>query len=267
MHGPTEKVKRFFVATTTLAVFASAHADVKLVAHLHIDQGGTTRPDQIVTTYYKGSLIRAESGDAVTLTDTKTGLTAVLIPSSKTFKQYNNDQLGRNTSELQGLKVDGHANVTQTSEHKVIAGKNATKFVADVDLTMTNANNVGYTQHTTMHIVRWTTADLAIAIPPEVLAKFSVEQRAFQGISGMEGVNKELAKITGVPLSSEVTIKSEFTGPQGVGGVPPPMTEDINTDVESVDESDLDNSLFQIPPDYKKVSAQGHLPGPGGGGA
>jgi hypothetical protein len=253
------------IGLATLVAVLPAHADLKLVSKMHVDIGGTTRPDQEFTTYYKGNLIRSESGDTVTLSQVQTGLTAVLRPSTKTYRQFNVNQSAPGNPAMRAMKVEGQATVTPTAEHKVIAGKNATKFVADVDVTMTSSSNQAFSQHTTMHIVRWTTTEVSTGISPDLLARFSPESMTFQGLSGMDEVNKELAKITGVPLSSEVTIKSEFSGPSGVGGIPPPSIEEIDTDVQSIDDSALDDSLFQVPPDYKKTVSPGHLPGPGVG--
>jgi hypothetical protein len=249
---------------TLFGVLATAQADVKLVSHIHTDQNGTTQPDVTVTTYYKGAIVRTESGATVTLLNTTTGKSAILHPWNKTFAVFNINQVAPTGGLAKDAKVDAHATVTQTNEHKVIAGKNTTKFVADVDFTVSSNLLV---RHTVMHIVRWTTADVPMDISSDVLEKYSPEQLTFRGLSGIDDVQKELAKITGLPLSSEITIKSEFSAPQGVGGVPPPTTEMISSDVDSISQDSLDDSLFQVPTDYKSLGGgMNHLPGPGAGG-
>lgn len=256
---------RLIVGVGLFGFLAAAQADVKIVSHMHTDENGTTRPDQTITTYYKGNIVRTESGAAVTLLNTTTGKTAILRPWNKTFSVFNVSQLAPNNPSP-GSKAEAHATVTQTSEHKVIAGKNATKFVADIDFTVTLSSLLA--RHTTMHIVRWTTTDVQMPVTSDVLEKYSPEQLTFRGFSGMDDVQKELAKITGLPLSSEITIKSEYTAPSGVGGVPTPSTEMTNVDVDSISTDALDDSLFVVPNDYKNMGGgpMGHLPGPGVGG-
>ena len=251
-------------AAALVFTLALSNADVKTVSHMHSDEGGTTRPDVTITTYYKGAIIRTESGSLVTLLNTTSGKSAILHPDTKTFSIFNIDQVAQ-TGMPPNATIDAHATVTQTDEHKVIAGKKATKFVADVDMTVAPTKLLS--RHITMHIVRWTTADVKMGIAPDVLERFSPEQLTFKGLKGMEDVQKELAKITGLPLSSEVTINSEYSAPEGVGGIPPASTQTIDTDVDSVSDEDLDDSLFQIPSDYKSQgSPMGHLPTPGSGG-
>ncbi len=257
-------VRLTFCAAALVLTLSMADADVKTVSHLHSEEGGATRPDVTITTYYKGPIIRTESGGLVTLLNTTTGKSAILHPDTKTFSVFNIDQVAQ-TGMTPGGTVEAHATVTQTEEHKVIAGKKATKFVADVDMILAPTKLLS--RHLTMHIVRWTTSDVKMAVAPDVLEKFSPEQLTFKGLKGMEDVQKELAKITGLPLSSEVTINSEYSAPQGVGGVPPASTQTIDIDVDSISDEDLDDSLFQIPTDYKNRGAvQSHLPGPGAGG-
>ena len=251
--------KRFSICSAglvlaALSITAIAGADAKVVAHMHVDSDGTTQPDQTITTYYKGSMIRSDAANTITIIDTKSGMTTIIHPGDKAYTQYNVSQLSNSMPMFSDMTIKAKASVQATGLHRDIAGKDAAKFIADIDIVMTPKKDSSISQHTTMHLVRWTTAAVPVDIPPADLAKFSAQQAVFLSLPGMEEVTRELSKIVGLPLSSDMTINTEIVGAPDKQ-LPPPSKQEISTDVDSISQDPLDDSLFHIPPGYQKVGA------------
>lgn len=241
--------RRQRVAAALIFLLAvSAQADVKIVSHLHGMAMGRALPEQTQTTYYRGDKMRVDQfGSVVILYDAKAGKVDILKTSDKTYTESNANDM---PAFFESMKVEANATVTPTSEHKTIAGLNATKYTISVHVSITKPG--GAPEPTDMAVDVWTTPDLKSPFQPVHLVR-SLGQFV-RGISftGMPEIAAELNKVKGFPIEQTITLSTipGMSGMQSNGSGP--MVTVISTP-DSVSEAPLGDDLFAIPADYKKV--------------
>jgi hypothetical protein len=233
---------------------ALGFGDAKIVSHLKANvMNKPTERD--VTTYLKGDWMRTESTDTATLYNIATKNTIILDIAHKTYYEVNGDAAQPDTK---GMKVDATATVTPTEEKSKIVGFDCSKYLADINISMSPQGG-NFTAKTAMTMEFWTTTQLKTAVTPEHMLYMVTQMfRGAMSIQGMDKFKKEMEKVQGLPLNSKMGLTIE-----GLPGMTPPKIE-IEQVVQSITEETLPDSLFQTPADFKK-GERGKRPRNGGG--
>jgi hypothetical protein len=281
-------MKPRFLALAASAVALSvlsgvARADVKIVAEVKTT-GMPTNPSLPTnankpvtqTVYYKGKKQRVEVYGIVSITDSETGMTTILDPAKKTFYVSDPAEVAKAMAAnpmLAMIKMDTTAvDVKSGGQSKTIAGKAAKnyKVSATLKMGMEGGDDAMASMFPTVLVKneQWVTEGIALPIS---VVKDSAEQYTknlppfFQ--KGLKPYIDKMGTIQGFPLASTVIMEFVFAnGSPGIPGIPkePIVT---TTEVKEISEAPLDDALFTVPSDYKKVEPP--TPGaiPGGGGA
>jgi hypothetical protein len=280
-------MKSRFLAVAASAVALSvlssvARADVKIVSEIKMTgatatlMGVTPGKPFTQTTYYKGKKQRVEQPGMVSITDGETGMTTILDPAKKTFYVSDPAEVAKAMSAnpvMSMVKIETTSvDVKAGGQSKSIAGKSAKnyKVSANMKMGMEGGDDAMAAMFPTVIIKneQWTTEGITL---PLSVVKFNAEQYTknlppfFQ--KGLKPYIDKVGTIQGFPLASTVTMEFVFAnGSPGLPGIPkdPSVT---TTEVKEISEAPLDDALFTVPSDYKKVEPP--TPGalPGGGGA
>jgi len=242
--------------SAVLMVAAFGHADVKIVSHMHGMAMGRALQEQTQTTYYKGDKTRTDQFGTTILFDAKTGKVDILRTADKTYFEVSADDM---PPFMNGTKMDATAKVTQTDEHKTIAGLKATKSNINIHLTLTNGGAAP--KPIDMSVDLWTTSDLKTPYAKQNLLRSLGQFLRGMSFTGASQLVTELGKVNGFPIAQTVSLTTIPGLPDAPAGAAsgPMVTVDVTP--ESVTEAPLADDLFTIPADFKKVDR----PGPGGG--
>lgn len=247
---------------------AASQADVKVVSNFTMTGGANVQNMKMVT-YYRGDSIRVETEKAVALFDTVAGKIIMIDDKAKTYSEV---VLGEGTPGLpeimKQMKVTAKTDIQETAEKKVIAGKNATKWIADLDMTMTLPPVPEMTQKAVLHLEQWTTQEIP-GVSRELMVGVMGQMLGNLGASpDVKDMLAQMSKIKGLPLSSNATMTTSMTITRNGQ---PPETHSMNltftTDVQTVTEGKFADTLYAVPADYKKVVRNRMQPGAPGGSA
>lgn len=243
---------RSLVLVTCLGLTALALADVKITAKVTVTGGaGDKSGTQMVTTCYKGSLIRTETEKVISIYDSKTQTITTMRKSDKTYRVLSlKEGLTKMPSMLAKLNVTSSADVKPQPEKSVIAGKPAKKYIGSATIHISPEGAKEDTFPTThIEVEQWMTeavkfsADGGTTPSPleQLLGPLSI-------YGGMEPVINAFATMKGVPLSSVVTVT--------VTGGKSPQHDPIvtTTEVQSMKDGQLDASLFAVPKGYTQMT-------------
>ncbi|MDX1933836.1 MAG: hypothetical protein SFU56_14655 [Capsulimonadales bacterium] len=267
-------------------VAASAYADIKFVAEVTVKGAPTATkanlPDKSVTTsYYKGEKQRIETekpgGKTVTISDLATGTTYTLNPAKKTYTVFKLSDIEAMTADnpiMQMLKIETQTTITPGTATKSIAGKNAKQYTYNTSFKMSLEGGddqiAAFAQMMptiTIKGEQWTTEDVRFPVNYQKIAQTNMARSIPPMMAkGMSEMIEKMATIKGFPLSSVVTVSfilPKNAAPQAAASMPkePIIT---TTEVKSISEENLDDSLFELPKDYTEVKTEtpaGALPG------
>lgn len=259
-------------AAAALLTASMARADIKIVSEITItgmpaaarqSAPGVSDKPMTTTVYYKGSKQRTETGNTVQIYDAAADQMYTLDTDKKTYSVISPSKMLEGVAGnpfLDMMKFDTTASVKAGGATKNIAGKPATNYVysATIKITMDNLPPEAAGSLPTMEMKgeQWATESLSL---PSAFQKAGLNNMARRMppmmVKGMKPLIDELAKIKGAPLSSRMSMS--FIVPPGspaAGSVPkePIVT---TTEVKSISEETLSDSLFEIPTGYKKVEA------------
>ena len=226
--------------------------------------GAPPAPDMsrptMVTIYYKGDKQRSETGDSVTLSDLASGKIYTLDAKKKTFVVRSLDKIGSENPFLEMIRMDVTATVTPTDEKKTILNKSAKRYdyAATIKTSMDGVDEQMAAMFPTITISgqQWATEDVVLPIDFKQVAQTTMV-RNFPPMmaKGIKDLAEKMSAIKGFPLSSIVTVKFVFAKeppPQLAARIPKePMV--TTTEVKSIKEGALEDSLFVVPSDYKEV--------------
>jgi hypothetical protein len=278
---------RSIVAAGTLLAFVPltatmVRADVKIVSETKItglpdalksgDTVGVDTSKPIPSTLYlKGEKRRTETPVQVMIYDCVADAVYTLNTTDKTYtvttfaKSVEADTSNSNPL-LSLLKIETSAvTLTPQKTTKDIAGKLSTSYTFGMTLKMSPADpslsEMIPNLITTVKGEQWFSESIA---SPAVCAKMAKSTfinslpipKALAG-TGLKSLSEKIATIKGTPLSSriEVTVKPGDGKAADANVLPIPKEPIIVVnEVKSISEEALDDSLFTVPADYKKVN-------------
>lgn len=241
----------------------AAWADVKLVSEVKVAgipaeaQGaGVGMPQSTSTTaYYKGDKVRTEvKNGPVTIFDAATDKFYTLDPAKKTYTVVGAGEMmnpAASNPMLAMLKFEATADVKDGGATKTLAGKEAKNYLvtSTVNMSMEGAPP-GLLPTMKISSEVWTTE--SIAVPPGYtkMAATAATRAVGPMAKGMKPLTDKLASLKGMPLLTKQTMT--FISEQALPGLPkePIVT---TTEVLSISEDELPDSLFAIPADFKKI--------------
>ena len=263
------------VAAATAAFISAtpttARADVKVVSQVTITglpAGAATAQSskpQTVTAYYKGTKVRTEAANTVTIYDGKTNTVTTLSPASKTYTVASMAAPAANPM-MAMMDVKTTATLKPGGKTKTIAGKPAKNYVWQANIAMgmkpsakQNANSQmpsGPLVTIQMNGEQWTTDAVKLPAGSKSLV-MSMMSGPAKAIPGLSPLMDKFAQIKGLPLSATLTQAfKQSAAMMAMGGarsnVPPkPIT--VTTNVLSLSEKPLAATLFAVPAGYQKV--------------
>lgn len=240
-HIWSKAAARSLLVGLSLSSGALALADVKIVSHINSSMMGQNRPPVSVTTYYKGDYMRSDVRDITTIFDSKSGKAMIVDAKRKEYAELGDDSSSQMT-------ITAKASVSTTTDHKTIAGHDANRYRASIQMVISQQ---GMTQNMDMQMDMWAATDLKTPFEPAHLVQSLAGMLRGADIQGMEDFTKEMSKVSGFPLEQLITVTVAGMPTGATSG--PMMTFDSVAD--SIDESPLADSLFQVPSDYKKVKS------------
>jgi hypothetical protein len=261
----------------------TARADVKIVSETTVtglpdtlrtgsDTGNIDPKKPIASTVYlKGEKRRTETPVQTTIYDCASDTVYTLNTTDKTYtvstlaKSVAADTAGSNPLlSLLKIETSGVA-LTPQKLVKNIAGKSASSYTFGMTLKMRPADpslsEMIPNLVTTIKGEQWVSESIAAPAACERMAKSSFMNAlpiptALAG-TGLKTLSEKMALIKGTPLSSriEVTIKPGDGKAPDVNVLPIPKDPIIVvSEVKSISEDTLADSLFTVPADYKKVA-------------
>ena len=271
------------VAVGALLAFASAaHADVKIVTETTITglpdalrSGDTANIDPskpiTSTVYLKGEKRRTETPVLVTIYDCAADAVYTLNSTDKTYtvstlaKSVATDTSASNPL-LSLMKIDtGNVTLAPQKATKTIAGKPATSYSFGMTLTLRpldpSLSEMIPNLVTTIKGEQWVSESIVSPAVCERMAKSSFLNSlpiptAMAG-SGLKTLSEKMAAIKGTPLSSRIEVRIKPGNGKSADANVLPIPKDpiiVVNEVKSVSEAPLDDSLFTVPADYKKVT-------------
>lgn len=258
-------------AALTLAVLlpgSSARADVKLVTETTFTGVGQNNPGPVAgAIYYKGDKQRTESGDQVTIYDCGADTLYTLNAKAKTYTVTTSPgaQGAAANPLLAMMKIDTkEVSLAPQPGTKQIAGKDASRYTYTLVLHIapSDPSLADYVPSFTTSIQgeQWTAASLA---PPATCARMArmlltrnLPPTMAGAGSGIKVLADKAAEMKGLFLSSRVQFTVKPDAKSADTGVPLPKNPIVvATDVKSLSEAPLDDSLFTVPTDYKKIES------------
>ena len=261
---------------------ASARADVKIVSETTITgmpdalkssaSGSGIDPTKPVpsTLYLKGEKRRTETPGQVMIYDCVADAVYTLNASNKTytvttFAKNMESTASTDNPMLSLIKIEaGEVALTPQTAVKTIAGKASTSYTYGMTLKM-HAADPSLSEMipnlvTTLKGVQWVSENIAAPPACAKMSKASLMNSlpippALAGNS-LKSLSEKLATIKGTPLSSriEVTIKAGDSKAADANVFPLPKEPIIVVnEVKTISEDPLDDALFAVPADYKKV--------------
>ncbi len=242
------------------ALTVTAQADFKIVSHQHTksDMEGQKDQDETVTSYFKKGFVREDSTDGtIRITDPKARKTYVLHPKTKEYSELGMD------STMGKMKVTTSVHVKPTNKKKVIVGKTSGLYLVDmiIDMQMPGIS-AGSPSLGSVHVIvnmnQWMTTAMKDKLTPSDTMEAMGQMLSGLGSMGVDTakLKKEFAKVKGVPLDMDVTIKGEMKwskdAPNMGDAAPKGFNMTVTSQVKSVSEAPLSADLFKIPAGYKK---------------
>lgn len=281
------------VAATAVSVLflasASARADVKLVTRN--TTSGAAGPaarrqpgTQTVTTFYKGSKVRMETGENIILFDSAAGTMMTLNPAQKTY--YKSDlksTLGQAQGMMAMMDFKTKADVRPGGKTKTILGKPAKNYLWTANISMgfkaqaakSGAPGGGVPPAMvgkplmTINIQgeQWSTE--AVKLPGTTSASSLSMSAGLNQIPGFKPLIAKLSVMKGLPLASTTTqnftMNMQGMGGPGAGGGPAgggqKQAMTMKTEALSLSEAPLPASLFTVPAGYKLIASPSAGPG------
>jgi hypothetical protein len=231
-------------------VISSAESDLKITSDVTVSgaPGSARNQTQKVVTYYKGNVIRTETGKGVSLYDAKTQSVTTIDPEKKTYRVVSlKEGFAGSSGMLSKLELSATADIAPKGETKMIAGRKAAKYAGKATISMSiKGVSSQPSRQTVMEIEQW--AAESVRLPASLNAANPFFQLAgpLQNMKGMEPLMKALARVTGTPLSSRISVRA---GANGVSRDPVVTT----TNVVALSETPLPADLFKVPSGYRKL--------------
>ena len=258
------------------ALSVSAHADLTVVSETTVSgipeaakamaPGPDMSKPMTSTTYYKGDKTRTETAGSIILTSGDTAQITTLNPAAKTYS-IASAAASNPFASMMSFSVTG-SKVTKTAEKKTILGKSSDKYMLSIPLKMSMGEEDAATDGLlTMKIAgeEWTTDAVALPTGATSMSTGALGKMMMGPMAGgMKSMAKQMAEIKGFPLLTVMTMT--FVIPEGspaaqaFGDGPPPKIT-LRAEVKSIAETALDDSLFAVPADYKKIDAPMAIPG------
>lgn len=241
-----------------------------------------------MTSYYKGDMVRMDYADTSSVTDFKAGTVTTYNLKSKTFyvtKNVDGSIPGADAGQmamLSSLKAEVKGDVKPGGANKELVGKGVKNYLYNATIKLTVPEDAGFPVPAEMLPTlvfkgeNWVTE----AVQPP--AHYSANLPGLPGAGmmsmfgdGMKEFVGKLQAIPGFPLKTVLTIETILSPSAlafiGDGQAPQPMT--ISTEVKSLSEAPLEDSLFGPRAGFKEGQAPkpqspfgGSDAAPGGGG-
>lgn len=238
---------RIAALLSTIACAMFAHADLKVVSKVDMSMNGDYHPSQYTTTYYKGPWVRIDSQNKTLITNAATHKTIEIDHLARTYVVREGDLASDAAETMRMFHAKLTANVTPTSEHQVIQGLNATKYLADVDFDMTIPQMSQKAVHLKLHMDNWTTEDLPVKSEAGSIVGTPNDMiRSLFSLTGVGKAKEELSKIKGFTLTNKITSQLD------VPDAPAPFAIEIDYECVSISQAAINPAMFRVPSDYKR---------------
>ena len=259
-------------AAALISTATTARADVKVVSQVTITglpagaaSAQSSKP-QTVTAYYKGTKVRTEAANTVTIYDGKTNMVTTLSPASKTYTVASVAAPAANPM-MAMMDVKTTATLKPGGKTKTIAGKPAKNYVWQANIAMgmkpsakQNANSQmpsGPLVTIQMNGEQWTTDAVKLPAGSKSMV-MSMMSGPAKAIPGLSPLMDKFAQIKGLPLSATLTQAfKQSAAMMAMGGAKsnvPPKPITVTTNVLSLSEKPLTDTLFAVPAGYQKVA-------------
>lgn len=255
------------------AAIGAAHADLKLeqtttVKGQEITPGATQKASTSTTKtvmYYKGVKQRTESGNSVSIYDGTTDKIYLLDTKTKTYSVTSTADImtqGGANPMADMVDFDGKADVTDTGEEKLVAGKTAHHYRYTLTITLSVKKDgpaaiAAMLPSFTLSGDQWTVVTADSEAVNKTRATGMLSQLPPGMGKGLKPLMEKMSTIKGIPLESVQTMKitPNPSAPEEMKAQFPtePLVSDTKT--LTVSETDLDDALFAVPADYKKIEA------------
>ena len=259
-------------AACFFAAAPAARADVKIVSKVTITGLPAAAPasagKQTVTAYYKGMKIRTEAAGTVTIFDAAAKTLTTLTPAKKTYTVASTANPTPNPM-MAMMDVQTTATLKPGGKTKTIAGKPAKNYLwqANVSLGMKKSPKAsaqasqmpsGPLVTIQMNGEQWTTEAVKMPASGNSLV-VSMMSGPAKSVPGLAPLMAKFAQIKGLPLSATLTqtIK-QSAAMMAMGGASAKVPQKISTTTEvvSLQESPLPDSLFVVPTGFQKVTVK-----------
>lgn len=216
---------------------------------------------QQTTVYYKGDSVRTEvAGGPITIFQGGTGKWIQIDPARKTYTVNAAQKMMEMAKPfLSMMKIDATGDVKPGEAARTISGYPARNYLINLSMTMSLGEGAppdapkGPLFTMTMEGEQWTTEALKLSSSAQRAVVTSVLQMLGPMMQGAQPLMEKMASIQGAPLSGRMTMR--FTSAQALPGLPKePMV--VTTEVKSVSEAPLSDTLFRVPAGYKKAEPQ-----------
>lgn len=247
------------VGATLIALCSagSARADLKVVSEMTVTglpktemtSSGTQKSTS--TAYYKGDKFRQEAGDSISIFDCGTGQVYTLDQGKKTYSVMAADDMLNmaNNPMLAKMKMDVSGDVTPTDKTETITDKTTKEYLFTFTMKM-GMEGMDSSIFPTMKMSgeQWNTTSIRFPANCVKMMQFTQRMPGMFG-SSMKTFAEKMAAMPGFPMRKTMTITME-------GGAVAAMTKDpivMTTEVKSISEDKLPDSLFAVPSGYTKV--------------
>ena len=237
-----------------LALSAAARADLMLVQQStlggelskRLPKDGSAPKQPTVTTYYKGSRIRTETEQRVTIFDGQRML--MLNPEKKTYQVVPKDAAAKFTNPMMAMMdIKADIRVNPTGQTQTIQGKKTTQYVMTMNIKLSmKPGSQGAPKGDTPKLPTFTskteiwTAQFSGVTLPAAMANQALPS-GVRSMPFVKDITEKMKTVKGIPLLTTMT--QDVMGKQ--------MT--VTTRTTSLSESPLPDSLFAPPPGYKQV--------------
>lgn len=239
------------LAIVTLGLLATAAlADLKVVTQVQMSINGDYHPTDYTTSYYSGKWVRIDNKHRSLITDMATHKTIDVDHLAKTYTIEEGDLASDAADMMKAMGAKIKATVSPTDQHKVIAGFNATEYLADFDFDMKLPVGTTKSVHLKLHMENWATSDLPVQAEAGSVSGAPTDMIAsLLDLTGVEEVTSELKKIKGFSLSNKITTSLDSAD------VPAPIAIEIDYEAVSISQAAINPAMFRAPADYKKLGS------------
>jgi hypothetical protein len=238
-----QRIRCFAFAALAPLCATAARADVTVTSTLRM-KGGNRDQKAVVTTYYRGNLVRSETGDGIRIADSKTGMVTILSKKNGTYRTMRLADVFAKIGQSGKRQMRFSANISPRGQRKSLLSRSVQRYTGTGTLSIL-ASRPGAVEQPVMKVLIDQWAAPSIRIPSSSIA---LSLSGMPGLGGGLAANRDLAremgKIKGLPMVSHFEMIPQ--SPSGSRVV-------ADSQVTRIVEGTLSPSLFRVPKGYRKI--------------